>query len=272
MPVRDAPVLAEHVADLALAHADVAGRDVGVLAQVAVQLGHEGLAEAHHLAVRAALRVEVRAALAAADRHPGERVLEDLLEAEELHDREVHRGVEADAALVGAERAVEARSRKPRFTRAPGRRRPARSPGRSPGARARPAARSGRLGVLRAAGEERPEALEHLEHRLVELRLARRCGRAPRGRPAPAPGRGGPPRGGSSMAWVTASILPDASAPCPDRADRGVDGSVGTALARRVVNPLVRCGGRRPGAGSYAILEPPAGAAARRAGRRSATP
>src|SRR5574337_510710 len=105
--VGDALVLPEEVADLARADADVAGRNVGELAQVSVELGHEALAEAHHLGVAAALRVEVRAALGAADRHAGDRVLEDLLEAEELDDPQVHRRVEAQPALVGPERAVE---------------------------------------------------------------------------------------------------------------------------------------------------------------------
>src|SRR5690606_19051491 len=97
----------EQVADLAAAHADVTGGDVGVLADVAVELGHEGLAEAHDLGVGLAARVEVRAALAAADRHAGQRVLEDLLEAEELHDAQVHGRVEAQAALVRTEGGVE---------------------------------------------------------------------------------------------------------------------------------------------------------------------
>src|SRR5690606_27181025 len=77
------------------------------LAEMPVQFGHEALAEAHDLAVAAALRIEVRAALGAADRHAGQRVLEDLLEAQELDDPEVHGRVEAQAALVGAEHAVE---------------------------------------------------------------------------------------------------------------------------------------------------------------------
>ena len=105
--VGDPLVLAEQVADLAAAHADVARGHVGVLPEVAVELGHEGLAEPHDLGVGAALGVEVRPALAAADRHAGERVLEDLLEAEELHDAEVDAGVEPQAALVGPERGVE---------------------------------------------------------------------------------------------------------------------------------------------------------------------
>src|SRR5690606_16363256 len=101
--VGEALVLAEEVSDLARADADVARGHVGVLADVAVQLGHERLAEAHDLAVGLAGRVEVAAALAAADRQARERVLEDLLEAEELDDAEVHRLAEAQPALVRAE-------------------------------------------------------------------------------------------------------------------------------------------------------------------------
>src|SRR5690606_35918344 len=104
--VGDLAVHAEHVADLAAADADVARGDVGVLADVAEQLVHERLAEAHDLGLAPAVRVEVRAALAAADALTGERVLEDLLEAEEFDDRDVHRGVEAQSALVRAERGV----------------------------------------------------------------------------------------------------------------------------------------------------------------------
>ena len=68
---------------------------------------HERLAEAAHLRVRLTLGVEVAAALATAHREAGERVLEDLLEAEELEDGLVDRGVEAEAALVRADRRVE---------------------------------------------------------------------------------------------------------------------------------------------------------------------
>lgn len=103
----DALVLAEHVADLARADADVARRHVDVGAEVLLQLGHEALREAHDLQVRLALRIEVRASLAATDRLAGQRVLERLLEAEELDDAGVDGRVEADAALVWTERAVE---------------------------------------------------------------------------------------------------------------------------------------------------------------------
>jgi hypothetical protein len=49
------------------------------------------------------MRIEVAAALGAADALAGERVLEDLLESEELDDRQVHGRVEAQAALVRPE-------------------------------------------------------------------------------------------------------------------------------------------------------------------------
>ncbi len=64
--VGDALVLAEEVADLAAADPDVTGGDVGVWADVAIELGHEGLAEAHHLVVALALGIEVGTALTAA--------------------------------------------------------------------------------------------------------------------------------------------------------------------------------------------------------------
>ena len=105
--VLDALVLAEHEAHLAGARADVAGRHVGVGADMAVEFRHEALAEAHDLQVGLALRVEVAAALAAAHGQRGQAVLEDLLEAQELDDAQVHRRVQAQAALVGPEAAVE---------------------------------------------------------------------------------------------------------------------------------------------------------------------
>src|SRR5699024_2079295 len=105
--VGQALVLAEHIAHLAAADADVTGGAVHKLADVAVQLGHEALAEAHDFHVALALGVKVRAALAAAHGQGGQAVLEDLLETQELQDALVDRGVEAQAALVGADGAVE---------------------------------------------------------------------------------------------------------------------------------------------------------------------
>ena len=73
---------------------------------MAGELGHKALAEAHDLCVGFALRVEVGAALAAAHRQRGQAVLKALLEAEELDDGQVDGGVEAHAALIGAQGAV----------------------------------------------------------------------------------------------------------------------------------------------------------------------
>ncbi len=105
--VADALVLTEHVGDLTAADAEVAGGNVGVGADVAAELGHEGLAEVHDLVVGLALGVEVGAALAAAHGKGREGVLENLLEAEELQHAEGDRGVEAQAALVGPDGGVE---------------------------------------------------------------------------------------------------------------------------------------------------------------------
>ena len=105
--VGQALVLAEQVADLAAADADITGGAVHELADVAVQLGHEALAEAHDFHVALALGVEVRAALAAAHGQGGQAVLEGLLKAQELQDALVDRGMEAQTALVGADGAVE---------------------------------------------------------------------------------------------------------------------------------------------------------------------
>ena len=101
--VADALVLAEHIADLPAAHAHVAGGHVGIGADVALQLDHKGLAETHDLVVALALGIEVGAALAAAHGQAGEGVFEDLLKAQELDDRQVHAGVEAQATLGGAD-------------------------------------------------------------------------------------------------------------------------------------------------------------------------
>ena len=95
--------MSEQVADLPGAHADVAGGHVGVGADVALQLGHEGLTETHDLVVALALGIKVGAALAAAHGQAGQGVLEDLLKAQELDDGQVDGGVEAQAALGGAD-------------------------------------------------------------------------------------------------------------------------------------------------------------------------
>lgn len=105
--VADLAVGAKHPADLAAGHTNVAGGHVGLGANVLAQLAHEGVAEAANLAVALALGVKVGATLAAAHAQAGQGVLEDLLKAEELEDGQVDRGVEAQAALVGAQGRVE---------------------------------------------------------------------------------------------------------------------------------------------------------------------
>src|SRR5882762_7272476 len=73
-------VLAEQEADLASAHADVAGGHVGVGTNVAIEFGHEALAETHDFVVALALGIEIRTTLAAAHGQRGQRILEDLFE------------------------------------------------------------------------------------------------------------------------------------------------------------------------------------------------
>jgi hypothetical protein len=73
---------------------------------VALQFGHEALAEAHHFGVALALGIEVGTALAAAHGKRGEGILEDLFKGQEFQDAKVDRGVEAEAALIRADSAV----------------------------------------------------------------------------------------------------------------------------------------------------------------------
>ena len=101
--VADALILAEQIADLTGAHANVAGGHVGVRADVALQLGHKGLAETHDLVAALALGVKVGTALTAAHGQAGEGVLEYLLKAQELDDGQVDGRVEPQAALGGAD-------------------------------------------------------------------------------------------------------------------------------------------------------------------------
>ena len=100
-------VHAVHIAYFAAAYADIAGGNVAVGTEVLPQTEHEGLAEAHDFTVALAAGREVGAALCAAHRQSGEGILECLLEAEELEDRQVDRCVEADTALVRADGVVE---------------------------------------------------------------------------------------------------------------------------------------------------------------------
>ena len=105
--IGQALVLTEQIGNLAAANAQVAGGNVGVGADVAIELGHEGLAEVHDLVVGLALGVKVGTALAAAHGKGGQAVLEDLLQAQELEHAQGDRRVKAQAALVGSNGRVE---------------------------------------------------------------------------------------------------------------------------------------------------------------------
>ena len=74
----------EEVANLTCSDSDVASRHVFRRTDDLVQLGHESLAEAHHLVVGTSADREVGASLAAAHRQSGKRVFESLFESEEL--------------------------------------------------------------------------------------------------------------------------------------------------------------------------------------------
>jgi hypothetical protein len=139
---------------------------------VPVQLGHEALAEAHDFAVGAPLRVEVGATLGAADRHPGDRVLEHLLEAEELDDPEVDGWVKAQPALVGPERTVEADAKAPVDLHLAAVVLPGHAKDDLPFGLA-DALDDLVLGVLRMLAQHRSERLVHLLDGLVKLGFAR---------------------------------------------------------------------------------------------------
>ena len=93
-------ILAIHITYLTSADTDITGRNVGILTDILVELGHEALAETHHLCIGLAVRVEVSATLAATDRKAGQGVLQNLLHAEELKDGLVYRRMETETALV----------------------------------------------------------------------------------------------------------------------------------------------------------------------------
>ena len=74
---------------------------------MAAQFSHKRLAEMHDFVVGLALGVEVGTTFATTHGKRGETVFENLLQAQELQHAERNRGVEAKAALVGANGGVE---------------------------------------------------------------------------------------------------------------------------------------------------------------------
>ena len=104
--VTESFVLTEHESDLTTTHTDVTGRNVCIRSDMTLQLGHETLAETHHLSVGFATRREVRTTLGTTHRKGREGIFERLLESQELHDREVHGSMKTDTAFVRTDSAV----------------------------------------------------------------------------------------------------------------------------------------------------------------------
>ena len=100
-------VHAEHVAYLSAAHTYISGGYIHIGPHVTPEFEHEGLAEAHDFGVALTAWREVRASLGTPHGQGGQRVLEGLLEAQELQYREVDRSMEAYATLVGTDGVVE---------------------------------------------------------------------------------------------------------------------------------------------------------------------
>lgn len=72
-----------------------------------IQLAHEALAETLNFCVGFALGIKVGTAFTAAHRESGKRVLEDLLETEELNDADINRRMETKTTFVRADSGVE---------------------------------------------------------------------------------------------------------------------------------------------------------------------
>ena len=173
--VRQFAVLSVEEADLAPAHSDVTSGYVCVSPYVPPQLGHERLTEAHHLVVRLSFGIEVRTSFAPTHRQAGQAVLEYLLEGEELEDGEVDRGMEAQAALVGADGAVELDAESPVHLDVTLIVDP-RHPELDQPLWLHNSLIDVRGDELRVCLDHRVETLEDLEHRLMELGLVRITG------------------------------------------------------------------------------------------------
>jgi len=116
------------------------------------------------------VRVEVGPALAAADALVGQGVLEDLLEAEELDDARVDAGVEAQAALVGAQGRVELDAEAAVDVHRPGVVDPRHAED-DLALRLDDALQERVVGVMGVLGDDGVQGLQDLAHRLVELGL-----------------------------------------------------------------------------------------------------
>ena len=139
---------------------------------MAVELRHEALAEAHNLPIALAFGVEVAAPLGSPQRQAGEAVFEDLLKAQEFQDGQVHCGVEPQAPLIGPNGGAELDPVAPVDPGAalvvdPG------HPEADHPLRLHEGFDDAVCLVLRVVTHNQIQALQHLQHRLLELPLVR---------------------------------------------------------------------------------------------------
>lgn len=99
--------MAEEETDFTTANTNITSRNIAELSDMTVKLSHEALAESHNLSVRLTLGIEVRTALTTTHGECGQRVLQNLLKAKELKDREVNSRVETKTTFVRTDSAVE---------------------------------------------------------------------------------------------------------------------------------------------------------------------
>ena len=79
-------ILSEEITNLTATYTDITSGYVLIRTDHAIQLVHECLAETHHLSVALTTGREVRTTLGTTHRKCGQRVLEGLLESEELQN------------------------------------------------------------------------------------------------------------------------------------------------------------------------------------------
>ena len=100
-------VLAIHVTDFPAANTDVSRWNIGMGANVFMQLRHIGLAETHDLAITLTFGVEIGSTLGCSQRQGGQAVLEGLFKAKELQRVQRQTRGEPQPAFVGADGIVE---------------------------------------------------------------------------------------------------------------------------------------------------------------------
>ena len=102
--IPDPLVLTVEIADFSATDTDVSRRHIRIGTDMANQFHHKALAKTHDFLIALSVRIEIGTALAAADRKPGQRILEDLLQTQEFDDAEIDRGMKAKSSLIGSDR------------------------------------------------------------------------------------------------------------------------------------------------------------------------